>query len=121
MKLALLTLNVTGKIISFCGQAIATMQSEYNVNVIEDDDVALAPKIPVNQLFPYALAAILVIAIILIIAVYIMECQKYRVRIIRLQSNNKDQIEKDRKSWNLKKLKIQAKKLEEETVKRMFG
>ena len=92
-----------------------------NVSVIEEDEVDLAPKIPVNQLFPYAFSSVIVIILILAIAVYIMECQKYRVRILRLQSYDNNRNIKVKKSWNLKRLKIQTKILEEETVERTLG
>lgn len=95
--------------------------TSYSLSVIEDEEVPLAPKISEEQLFPYAMVGIALILVFIALALYISECQKYRVRINNLQYEEDSKgSEVKKKSWNLWKLREHKKYLEEKIANKMF-
>lgn len=117
MKLSIFT-RMASIITSFLlGYQDAEQTEEYILTTITEDDVPLGPKIPVEQLFPYAVVAIIVVIIFFLASVYIMKCQKYRVRINVLRSEMLPGMKpKVKNCWNLRELKRQTSQLEKETV-----
>lgn len=94
--------------------------SSYILTVIEDECVPLAPKIPSSQLHWYVMIAVVCIITVLLMSVYIMECQKYRLRILRLLSDmNEEERKKIKRGWNLTRLKATTRRLEDEAVNRI--
>lgn len=95
------------------------MDSTKALITIEDEAVALAPKISEAGRMPYILIAIGVCSFLLIIVAYIMICQKYRYRIQQLTEDSADKTV-GYKSWKLHALKRQVEMLEQETAEKIL-
>lgn len=97
-------------------------KNSYILTVIEEEYVPLAPKIPVGQLRWFIVIAVICIIVVSLLSVYIMECQKYRLRIQRLLSDvDEEERKRVKRGWNLAYLKRITRYLEDEAVNRMTG
>lgn len=97
-------------------------KNSYILTVIEEEYVPLAPKIPEGQLRLFIVMAVIAIIAVLLLSVYIMECQKYRLKIQRLLSDVDEEERKQvKRGWNLTYLKRITRYLEDEAVNRMTG
>ena len=85
---------------------------------IEEELVALAPKVPQEDLLPYVLVVLGVSVVLLALMAYIMVCQKYRIRIRQLSSDGCRG--KVRRGWNYCRLRKQVDDLERETAENVF-
>lgn len=65
------------------------MNPEYNLTVIEEEKVALAPHIAESGFFMYAVTGLLLVLVALLVAVYIRICKQYQRRIAMLCSEGK--------------------------------
>ena len=85
---------------------------------IEEELVALAPKVPQEDLLPYVLVVLGVFVALLAVTTYIMVCQKYRIRIQQLSPGGCQG--KVRRGWNYYRLRKQVDDLERETAENVF-
>lgn len=92
---------------------------DYILTVIEDEATPLAPSLPENQLFPYALAAILIIFVFLLIMTYLARCRLYKKRILELQVSTSVKTQKEDKGFNVIYLKKRHRTLEEEAASKI--
>lgn len=94
------------------------MDPTMETTTIEEELVALAPKVPQEDLLPYVLVVLGVFVVLLAVTTYIMICQKYRIRIQQLTPG--DGQEKIHKNWNYCRLRKQVDELERETAENVL-
>ena len=98
----------------------STSDVQYELTMIQEEEVALAPTFQESHLFPYAVAGIVFIIGAIAATVYILECKKYRLRIreliLELQQKYVSTKSTGTLGWNLLNLKRETKDLEEKVV-----
>lgn len=88
------------------------MNPEYNLTVIEEEKVALAPHIAEPGFFIYAVVGLLIVLAALLVVVYIRICKQYQRRIEMLCSEG--EVIPGADSYSIYKLKriVEQKEIE---------
>lgn len=93
-------------------QTISLMQVNYDLVVLEDERVPLAPSSGNNYFWPTVVVMVL-LALAVLLAVYLIRCNGFRKRIRELDAEGTSYL-----GWSLSRLKetvaeLEAKKVEE--------
>lgn len=90
-----------------------TMQTDYRLISIVDEEVPLASTIiRENRFFPVTVAVMLTLILVALAITYFIQCRKYRDRIAYLSGRDKN----FHIGWNLMKLKVEAQEMELEAA-----
>ena len=117
----LMSCSLAGSAVAFAENA-GSSEDGYALVVIDDEETALAPRIPEAQLFPSAMIGIGLVVLVILLAAYVMECQKYRARLSRLEEQDAAREAADRRgrSRTIFTLKKQMKQKEDSLVDHMM-
>lgn len=99
-----------------------TVQTEYDLTIIQDELVPLAPSVPVTNepsYFIWTIAIMLLLAVIAVVSVYVLRCIKYRKCYYGMLSASGRTGEMKDPGWNLMKLKQVLNETENRLVEQM--
>lgn len=105
-----------------CELGMMAAQTDYNLTVIQDEPIPLAPSVPaVNEptYFLWTMAIMLLMAVVAVTGIYILRCVKYRKCYYGMLLAAGTTGKMKDPGWNLMKIKQLLNETENQLVERM--
>ena len=94
------------------------MNVNYDLTVISDENVPLAPGIQTGGSIGTAIAVVLIAVLLFVGILYMKKCNQYKKRLQELLTEaHADATNMKISSWNIRKLQIQVEDMENRVVK----